>query len=319
MKKQLLVALLATALLSGVFGLDIKLAHTVNEQDSFHLAATKFKELTEKYTNGQVKVTLFPNGTLGDERVLLERMKLGIVDAGIITNGPFVNFVPRFGVIDLPFLFRDPAHAYKVLDGPIGEQLFADLEPQGWKGLAWAERGFRNLTNSKKAVNSPEDVKGMKIRVMQNVVYTDSFKAMGTNAVPMAWAEALTALQQHTIDGQENPVNVIVSFKLYDSQKYMAMTRHAYAPAPIVMSLKTWNKLSKDQQAAVKKAAMEAAQFERDFNNANEAKWLQELKDKGMVITTPNLAPFLKAVQPVYDQYVPQYGKALIDSILNTK
>ncbi len=291
----------------------------MNEQDSFHLAATKFKELTEKYTNGQVKVTIFPNGTLGDERVLLERMKLGIVDAGVITNGPFVNFVPRFGVIDLPFLFRDPAHAYKVLDGPIGEQLFADLESQGWKGLAWAERGFRNLTNSKKAVNSPEDVKGMKIRVMQNVVYTDSFKAMGTNAVPMAWAEALTALQQHTIDGQENPVNVIVSFKLYESQKYMAMTRHAYAPAPIVMSLKTWNKLTKDQQAAVKKAAREAAQFERDFNNANEAKWLQELKDKGMVITTPDLAPFLKSVQPVYDQYVPQYGQALIDSILNAK
>lgn len=313
-------AIIALACLAvSAFALDIKLAHVVNEQDSFHLAAVKFKELTEKYTNGAVKVTIFPNATLGDERTLLERMKMGIVDAGIITNGPIINFVPRFGVIDLPFLFRSPEHAYKVLDGPIGQSLFADLEAQGWKGLAWAERGFRNLTNNRKPVQSPKDMEGLKIRVMQNPVYVDSFKALGANAVPMAWTEALTALQQKTIDGQENPLNVIVAFKLDESQKYMSITRHAYAPAPILMSMMTWKKLSAPQQEAVLKAAREAAQFERDFNNSSEAQWMKDLAAKGMVISTPDLKPFLDSVKPVYDSYADKFGKDLINSILAVK
>jgi tripartite ATP-independent transporter DctP family solute receptor len=319
MKRTLLAIALIAALVAPAFAIDIKLAHVVNEQDSFHLAATKFKELAEKYTNGEVKVTLYPNAVLGDERTLLERMKMGIVDAAIITNGPFINFVPKFGAIDLPFLFRDPEHAYAVLDGPIGNQLFAEAEKQGWKGLAWAERGFRNLTNSKHPVNSPADMKGLKIRLMQNPIYVDSFKALGANAVPMAWTEALTALQQGTIDGQENPLNVIVSFKLYDSQKFMTITRHAYAPAPLIMSMVTWKKLSASQQAAVMKAAKEAAQFERDFNNANEAQWLKDLAAKGMKIATPDLKPFLAAVQPVYKQYAAQFGQDFLDAILATK
>jgi len=192
----LMVALFLFSMAGSAFALEIKLAHVVNEKDAFQLAAEKFKELTEKYTDGSIKVTIFPNATLGDERTLLERMKMGIVDAGIITSGPIINFVPQFGVIDLPFLFSSPEHAYKVLDGPIGQSLFAKLEEQGLKGLAWGERGFRNLTNSKRAVETPEDIKGLKIRVMQNPVYVDSFKALGANAVPMAWTEALTALQR---------------------------------------------------------------------------------------------------------------------------
>jgi TRAP-type transport system periplasmic protein len=319
MKKLLEAVLLCCLLPAPVLALEIKLAHAVNEKDSFHLTAEKFKELTEKYTNGEVKVGLFPNAVLGDERTLLERMKMGIVDAGVITSGPIINFVPRFGAIDLPFLFRSPEHAYQVLDGPIGQSLFAEMESQGWKGLAWAERGFRNLTNNKQTVNSPADLKGLKIRVMQNPVYVDSFKALGANAVPMAWTEALTALQQHTIDGQENPLNVIVSFKLDESQKYMTITRHAYAPAPIIMSLATWKKLSAPQQKAVLQAAHEAAVYERNFDNQSEAQWLKDLAAKGMVISTPDLKPFLEAVKPVYEQYNTKYGKDFIQSIQNTR
>jgi TRAP-type C4-dicarboxylate transport system substrate-binding protein len=152
---------------------------------------------------------------------------------------------------------------------------------------------------------------------MQNPVYVDSFKALGANAVPMAWTEALTALQQHTIDGQENPLNVIVSFKLSESQKYMSITRHAYAPAPIIMSLMTWKKLTPAQQKAVVQAAREAAQIERDFNNASEAQWMKDLAAKGMIISTPDLKPFLEAVKPVYDQYSAKYGKDFLDSIIN--
>ncbi len=319
MKKLLSILVASCVLAASALAVDIKLAHVVNEKDTFHMTALKFKELVEKYTNGSVTVTIYPNATLGDERTLLERMKMGIVQAGIITGGPIINFVPRFGAIDLPFLFRDPAHAYAVLDGPIGQSLFADMEKQGWKGLAYAERGFRNLTNSKKPVESPEDIKGLKIRVMQNPVYVDSFKALGANAVPMAWTEALTGLQQGTIDGQENPLNVIVSFKLNESQKYMTITRHAYAPAPILMSMITWKKLKKTEQDAVLRAAKEAADYERAFDNESEAQWLKDLQTKGMIVSTPDLAPFRAAVKPVYEAYSDKYGKDFIDSILNTK
>jgi len=306
-------------LAGSAFAMEIKFAHVVNEKDAFHVAALKFKELVESRTQGALTVTIFPNAKLGDERTLLERMKMGIVDAGIITSGPIINFVPSFGVIDLPFLFRDPKHAYKVLDGGIGQKLMADLESQGWKGLAFGERGFRNLTNSKRPVNTPNDIKGLKIRVMQNPVYVDSFKALGANAVPMAWTEVLTALQQGTVDGQENPLNVIMAFKLYETQKYLSITRHAYAPAPIIMSMSTWKKLTPAQQGIVKKAAQEAAEYERAWDNRMEAGWLKELKAKGMVVASPNLNSFRKAVKPVYDQYTPKYGKGLIESIQNTK
>jgi len=299
--------------------LEIKFAHVVNDKDAFHVAAVKFKELVEKNTKGGITVALFTDAKLGDERTLLERMKMGIVDSAIITSGPIINFVPSFGVIDLPFLFRDPDHAYKVLDGSIGQKLLADMESQGWKGLSFGERGFRNLTNSKRAVKSPEDIKGLKIRVMQNPVYVDSFKALGANAVPMAWTEVLTALQQGTVDGQENPLNVIMAFKLYDIQKHLSITRHAYAPAPILMSMATWKKLSPAQQEVVKKAAQDAADFERAWDNKMESEWLKDLEAKGMTVSKPDLKPFLAAVKPVYEQYTPKYGKNLLDSIINTK
>jgi len=314
-----ILTVLFFAFAGSAAALEIKFAHVVNEKDAFHVAAEKFKLPWSSGCLGALTVTIFPNAKLGDERTLLERMKMGIVDAGIITNGPIINFVPSFGVIDLPFLFRDPKHAYKVLDGSIGQKLMADLESQGWKGLAFGERGFRNLTNSKRTVSKPDDVKGLKIRVMQNPVYVDSFKALGANAVPMAWTEVLTALQQGTVDGQENPLNVIMAFKLYESQKYLSITRHAYAPAPIIMSMGTWKKLTPAQQELVKKAAQEAAEHERAWDNKMEADWLKELKAKGMIVATPDLRPFQKAVQPVYDQYTAKYGKALIDSIRGTK
>jgi TRAP-type transport system periplasmic protein len=322
MKKLFSCSILMIFILSlpvSAFSLEIKFAHVVNEKDAFHVAAEKFKELVEKNSKGALTITIFPNAKLGDERTLLERMKMGIVDSGIITTGPIINFAPSYGVIDLPFLFRDPDHAYKVLDGPIGQKLLVDLEAQGWKGLAFGERGFRNLTNNKRAVKTPEDIKGLKIRVMQNPVYVDSFKALGANAVPMAWTEVLTALQQGTVDGQENPLNVIMAFKLFEMQKHLSITRHAYAPAAILMSLATWKKLNPEQQGLVKKAAQEAAEFERAWDNRMEGDWLKEVQSKGMTVTMPDLNLFREAAKPVYDQYMPKYGKPLIDSILNTK
>jgi len=289
----------------------IKLGMTINEQDSFYVCATKFSELVEERTNGAYDIQLFPNSSLGDERTMLESMQMGTLDSGIITSGPFVNFVPEFGVFDLPFLFPDNASAYKVLDGEIGKEILSKLEDHDLKGLAYAERGFRNLTNSVRPVRTAEDIKDLKIRVMENEVYLSAFKAMDVNAVPMAWTEALTALQQGTIQGQENPVNVIHAYKMWDSQKHVTMTRHAYAAAVITFSEEVFNSLPADVQEIFVQAAQEAAEYERAWVAENEEAQIADLKANGMeLIEEPDLESFRQAVQTVYDQY-PQYSEYL--------
>jgi len=287
----------------------IKLAHVVNEKDGFHIAALKFKELVEK--NSDYTIEIHPNAELGDERTLLEGMQFGTIDMGVITNGPVSNFSPQIAVLELPFLFSSNAEAYKVMDGPIGQELLDNLSQVGLKGLAYAERGFRNLTNSKHAVNSPADLKGLKIRVMENPVYIDTFKALGANAVPMAWTEALTAMQQGTIDGQENPVNVIYSFKLAETQKFMSFTRHTYSPALFVMSPTLFGSLDKATQKLFKESAQKAAEYERNWNAEQEAEQLAAIKAMGMQVSEPDLTPFREAVAPVYEKYGKRFGKYL--------
>lgn len=289
----------------------LKLGTTVNEQDSFQIAAEKFAELVNERTNGAYVIEIYPNGALGDERTMLESMQIGTLDMGIITSGPFVNFVPEMGVLDMPFLFGSNEEAYKILDGEVGQELLGKMEDANLKGLAYAERGFRNLTNSVRPVENASDISGLKVRVMENEVYTATFKALDVNAVPMAWTDALTALQQGTIQGQENPVNVIYSYQLWESQKYVTMTRHAYASAIITMSLKLFDELPEDVQMIFKQSAQEAAEYERNWVAENEADQLQALKDNGMeVVETPDMDSFKAAVQSVYDQY-PDYADYL--------
>ncbi|MGO2240225.1 MAG: TRAP transporter substrate-binding protein, partial [Halomonas sp.] len=266
----------------------------------------------EERTDGKVDIEIYPNATLGDERTLLEGMQIGTVDMGVITNGPVANFVEEMAVFELPFLFPSPDAAYEVLDGPIGQELLDKLSDVNLKGLAYAERGFRNLTNSERAVNTPEDLDGLRMRVMENPVYTDTFRELGANAIPMAWTEALTAMQQGTIDGQENPVNVIHSFKLDETQHYMTLSRHTYAPAIFVMGMPVWNQLPEPVQVVLKESAQEAAEYERQVNAEMEAEQLAALREAGMEINeTPDIEAFQAAVAPVYEKYGEQFGDYL--------
>ncbi|MBY6092019.1 TRAP transporter substrate-binding protein [Pseudooceanicola sp. 502str34] len=290
----------------------LRLAHVVNEQDAYHAAAVKFQELVGEASDGAITVEIFPNATLGDERTLLEGMQIGTVDMGLITNGPVSNFLEEMAVFELPFLFPSPEKAYEVLDGEIGQELLDRLSEVNLKGLAYAERGFRNLTNSKKAVTTPEDLKGLRIRVMENPVYIDTFRELGADAIPMAWTEALTAMQQGTIDGQENPVNVVYSFKLNETQTNMTLTRHTYAPAVFVMGMPKWGQLSEEVQQIVTDAAREAAQYERDLNAEAAAEQLTALKDAGMTVEeNPDLSAFSAAIAPVYEKYGAKFGDYL--------
>ena len=311
MKKMLAMLLAVVMCLTGAAMAEtvLQLGTTVNEQDSFHVAATKFAELVAERTNGEYKIEIYPNGTLGGESDMLDSMSMGMLDMGIITSGPFVNFSEMMGVLDMPFLFTTNEEVYEILDGEIGRELLDTLEPVGLKGLAYAERGFRNITNSVKPVESAADVAGLKLRVMENEVYTATFKALDVNAVPMAWAEALTAMQQGTVDGQENPVNVIYSYGLWDyGQKYVTLDRHSYSTAIITMSLDVYNSLDEETQKVFMEAAQEAAEYERAWVAEQEAGQLAEIKSHGVeVVENPDVESFRAAVQPVYDTYT-QYA-----------
>lgn len=282
---------------------------TVNEQDSFQVAAEKFAELVKERTNGEYIIEIYPNGTLGGEADMLESMSMGMLDMGIITAGPFVNYSAMMGVLDMPFLFASNEEAYKILDGDIGKELLDTLEDANLKGLAYAERGFRNITNSVKPVANAADVAGLKLRVMENEIYTATFKALGVNAVPMNWQDTLTALQQGTVEGQENPINVIWSYKMWEyNQKYCVLDRHSYSTAIITMSLDLFNSLDEATQEIFLTSAQEAAEYERAWVAEKEAGQLQEIKDNGIeVIENPDVNSFREAVQVVYDAY-PQYA-----------
>ena len=313
MKKLMTILMLVLALcVTGAAMAEtvFQLGTTVNEQDSFQVAAEKFAELVAERTNGEYKIEIYPNGTLGGESDMLDSMSMGMLDMGIITSGPFVNFSEMMGVLDMPYLFATNEEAYEILDGEIGQELLGTLEEAGLKGLAYAERGFRNVTTSVRPITSAADLKGLKLRVMENEVYTATFKALDVNAVPMAWAEALTAMQQGTIEGQENPVNVMYSYKLWEyGQKYATFDRHSYATAIITMSLDVFNTLDEETQAIFKQAAQEAAEYERAWVAEQEADQIQALKDNGMeIVENPDVDSFRAAVQPVYDAY-PQYSE----------
>ncbi len=298
----------------------LKLAHVVSTSAPYHIGALELARLVEQKTNGQLKIEIYPGGQLGKgERECIEGLQIGTIDLVATSTGPVGGFVPQMLVVDLPFLFRDNSHVDKVLDGPIGDGLLKDLSKAGIKGIAFWENGFRNLTNNKRPVNRPEDVRGLKLRTMENEVHMDAFRTLGADPTPMTWGEVYTALQQGVIDGQENPINIIRTHKIYEVNKHLALTGHVYSPALLLMNEKKFKSLSPDLQKALIEAGKEAAKFERKFIRDNEAKMLEELKGFGMQVTTPDKKLFQKATEPTYKKYESRFGKDLIDRIVGTK
>ena len=297
----------------------LKLGHAVAPEHPYHLGAVKFAELVAQRTGNKVKIDVYPSTQLGNERDMVEGLQLGTIDLVVTSTGPLGGFVPKMFVVDLPFLFRDREHAYKVLDGPIGREIFEAFSAKGIKGLAFWENGFRQITNNVRPIEKPEDLKGIKIRTMENKVHLASFRAFGASPTPMAWSEVYTALQQKTIDAQENPIAIIYYQKIYEVQKYLALTGHFYSPTPLLMSLKAYLALPKDIQKIMDDAAIECATYERNLLRDSEAKQIAELKAKGMQVTMPNKKPFRDAAASVYKEFENQFGKDMIDKIIATK
>ncbi|MFT0532144.1 TRAP transporter substrate-binding protein [Castellaniella hirudinis] len=295
----------------------LKMAYALSENSHYGAGADAFVKALEA-SSPEFKVQQFPNSQLGGEREVIEGLQLGTIDLAIVSTGATLNFVPQTGVFDIPFLFRDLDHARKVLDGQIGQDMLAEFPKRGLVALAWGEQGFRHLTNNVRPVKEPADIKGLKIRTTENPIHIAAFRELGVLATPMAWPEVATALQQGTIDGQENPLSVIVSVKMWQMQKYLSLTAHVYAPALILMSPAVYDGLSDTDKENLKKAAHEGAVAMRQFVDKVEKDGLETLKENGMQVNTVDHAAFVKAVQPVYPQYYKQFGQELVESIQNT-
>jgi len=297
----------------------LRMAYALSQQSHYGAGGEAFSRTIMEATGGKIQVQQFPNSALGGEREVIEGLQLGTIDLAIVSTGATLNFVPKTGVFDIPFLFRDLAHARKVLDGPLGQELLAEFDKRGLVALAWGEQGFRHLTNHVRPVATPQDIKGLKIRITENPIHLAAFRELGVLATPMAWPEVATALQQGTIDGQENPLSVILPAKLAQMEKYLSLTAHVYGPAVILISPAAYNSLTDQDKARVKDAGLKAAQAMRGFVDNIEQNGVEELKKQGMQVSTVDHAAFVQAVQPVYPQYYKQFSQELIDSIRNTR
>ncbi|HZQ62653.1 MAG TPA: TRAP transporter substrate-binding protein [Casimicrobiaceae bacterium] len=304
----------APVLAQTVMKINISLAQNSHQG----VAIDTFAREVEKRTNGRYKIQTFYSGSLGAERESVEAVQLGTQELTFTSTGPVPNFVPEVAILDIPFLFRDYAHARAVLDGPIGQDLLQKFPSKGLVALAWAENGFRHMTNSKHAVAKPEDLKGLKMRTMENPIHIQAYRQFGILPTPMAFTEVFTALQQGTVDGQENPLSVITSAKLDQVQKYLSLTGHVYSPALILMNKAAWDKLAPADQQAFLAAAKEAVKANRARVDEDERKAVAELRSKGMTVTE-NLdkARFQQVLAPVYADFGKRFGQANIDRIRN--
>lgn len=294
-------------------------ATTDSETDAYAYAAREFKKILEEAKPGHFDVKLFPNRQLGDEKEMVQGMQLGTVDAGLITNSIVANVVPEFQINDLPFLYASSEQAHKTLDGPMGDKLFDKLAEKNIVGLAYCESGFRNMINNKRPVAQPADVEGVKYRVMESPIFIGMYDNLGGSAVPMAWGDTFTAVQQGAVDGLEIPTWVIDAAKLYEVTEYLSLTQHVYTATPFIMSQKVFDSMSEEDQKLVRTAAQTACARQRDFNAKQEQAIIAKLKEAGMEVNeVSDPKAFQQKMQPVYDEYRPKIGGEFMDEWMAT-
>ena len=277
---------------------------TTPDAHPYNLGLVKMGELINEKTNGAVKLDVFGNSQLGGERDLIEGLQLGSVQVTCVSTAPLSGFTDMFLVFDLPFIFETTEQARAVMDSEVGEQILHSVDEQGLVGLAWFENGFRNVTNNVKPVTVPDDLKGIKIRTMENPIHMAAFKIMGADPTPMAMGDVFTALQQGTIDAEENPVPIVETNKFYEVQKYISMTGHLFSPAPVFIGKDYFESLPAEYQDAIKEAADEATPYQREQIDEQNVSGLESLKSNGMEANEVEKAPFQDATKSVYDEYV---------------
>jgi TRAP-type transport system periplasmic protein len=277
-------ATLAPAFAQSIQPRIIRFGYGLNEQSNQGRATKVFTDEVEKLSGGKMKIRAFGAASLGSDVQMQQALIGGAQEMMVGSTATLVGITKEMALWDTPFLINNVKEADALLDGPVGQKVKAKLDEKGLIGLVYWENGFRNLTNNKRAVNKLEDLDGIKLRVMQNNVFLESFKTLGANAVPLPFSELFSALETKTVDGQENPFNTILSSKFFEVQKYLTVTNHVYSPWIVLVSKKYWDGLSKDEQKVLMDAAVKSRDFERKDTREEAAKALNDLKAKGMQI-----------------------------------
>lgn len=316
--KHLGAALVALTLAIPAFSAPkvvLKLGHIAEASNPYGKGADYFAQLVAKKSNGEIEVKVFPSSQLGAQKELIEGLIYGTVDMTLTGTAELGTFQKQMALFDMPFIFKDRAHAYRALDS-VGMELGKALEPKGIKLLGYMENGIRHLTNNVRPVKTPADMKGLKIRVMNNVVYVEMMKALGASPTPMAFAELYSAMQQGTVDGQENPSAHIYTKRFFEVQKYASMTGHAYAPEPVLISMISWNKMTPAQRAIIQQAATEAIAWQRKLSTDEDDDFWAKIKATGKIqIITVDRQPFIDATKSVYKTLASTVGQANIDKV----
>jgi tripartite ATP-independent transporter DctP family solute receptor len=291
----------------------ITIQHPLPANSHYGAGALALKEAFERATNNRFRVNIQRND---NEREAIESVQIGTIECSLTSTGPVGNFVPAVRNVDVPFLFRDYAHARGVLDSEIGQQLLAQFQPRGLVGVVWMENGFRHLTNSRREVNAPGDVRGMKVRTMENQVHMRAFSTLGALPTPMAFSELVPALQQGTVDGQENPIPVIVANNLNQVQRFLTLTAHVYSPAILICNPGALARMNAADRAAFQEAARAGQRANRERVTADEATGVEELRRRGMtVVTQVDTAAFQQALAPAFAEYERTLDGALLRRI----
>jgi len=285
----------------------LRLSHNAAPGNPKAVASDKFAELVAQKTNGRVTVDVGGSAQFGDDAESITNLRLGTVALSANSQGTTSNAVPEFAVLGLPFLFKDLPHAYTVVDGPVGDQLAKAADSKGLILLSLWDNGIRHISNNERPINSPQDLQGIKLRTPPDPMTLDIFNALGANPAPLAFSELYIALQQGVFDGQENPLMNIYSSKLYEVQKYISLSGHKYETTPLLASKAIWATLSKEDQQAIREAAKEAAQLNREMSLAADADLRDKLTAAGVQINAVDQAPFVAATKPVYDKWAKQY------------
>ena len=298
----------------------LKIGYATSAASHYGVGSTAFCDDIEKGTQGRYKCQQFPNSALGGEREMIEAVQLGTLDVVNTSTGPVGNFVPEVKIVDIPFLFRDYDHARKVMDGPIGQDILTKFPSKGLVALSWTENGFRHMTNNKRPIVKPDDAAGLKMRTMENKVHMDGYRAFGIQPTPMAFPEVFGALQQGTVDGQENPIPVILASKFSQVQKYLSLTGHVYSPALLITSPRVMNKLSDADKKVFYDAAKHATVEQRKKVNEDEANGIAQLEKEGMtVVRKVDGAAFRNALRDPYVNYSKEFGADNIRKIQDVK
>ncbi|MGL4441285.1 MAG: TRAP transporter substrate-binding protein [Bosea sp. (in: a-proteobacteria)] len=321
LKATLIAAVGALALMTGTANAQfaertIRVSNGINADHPVGNGVTKMTQCLATKSGGKMKLQAFWGGALGGDLQATQALRSGTQEMVVTSSSPLVGILPDLGVFDLPFLFANEKEADAILDGPFGKFITDKLPAVGLVNLSYWENGFRNLTNSKKPVEKVEDFPGLKVRVMQNNIFLDTFRTVGTNAVPMAFQEVFAALETKAIDGQENPFVTIDTSKLYEVQKFLSITNHAYTPFLILYSKALFDRLSADEQKALTECAAEGQKEQRSVSRALSLKSLTNLKTQGMSIN--EIAPeqqkrMREVVKPVYERGAATIGKETVD------